>query len=175
MKKFIWVALALALLTVPSHAQTAAGDVSAGYSFFRVQGSGGTNLNGFSTSGAYNANRWLGIVGDLGVYHGSPSGVGLTAITYTFGPRLSYHTSDRFVPFAQALFGGSHISASYGGLSGSTSPFAYAFGGGVELPFGVSGKTALRPEFDYFGLRTNGSTTNSFRISVGIVYHIGGR
>jgi hypothetical protein len=176
MRKFIWVAFALSVLAVSSQAQQIpAADVSAGYSYFRVGGSGGANLNGFSTSAAYNANDWFGVVGDLGVYLGSPSGVGVTALTYTFGPRFSIRKSDKVVPFAEALFGASHLSASFGGVSGSSNPFTYSFGGGAEVPLGSSHKVALRPEVEYFGLRANGSTGNCVRISVGIVYRIGER
>jgi hypothetical protein len=176
MKKLIWLSFALSLLAVSSPAQQIpAADVSAGYSYFRIGGSGGANLNGFSTSAAYNANDWFGVVGDLGVYHGSPSGVGLTAFTYTFGPRFSIRKSDKVVPFAEALFGASHVSASFGGFSGSSNPFTYSFGGGAEVPLGSSHRVALRPEAEYFGLRANGSTANCVRISVGIVYHIGER
>ena len=173
MKKFIWVAVALSLGAWSSQAQQISrGDVSAGDSFFR---SGGVNLNGFNTTAAYNANDWFGVVGDLGVYHGSPGGVGVTALTYTFGPRFSVHTSDKFVPFAQALVGGSHISASFGGLSGSTNPFTFIVGGGADVALSSSGRVSLRPEFDYVGLRAGGATGNGFRISAAIVYHFGQR
>lgn len=176
MKKFLWVAFVLSFLAVSSQAQQIpAADVSGGYSYFRIGGTGGANLNGFSTSAAYNANEWFGLVGDLGVYHGSPSGVGLTALTYTFGPRFSIRKSDKFVPFAQALVGGSHVSASFGGFSGSSNPFTFSVGGGAEVPLGSSGKVALRPEVDYFGMRSNGSMTNCVRIAIGIVYRIGQR
>ena len=175
MRKLIWMAVAL-FLAVPSYAQqTPLADVSAGYSYFRLGGSGGVNLNGVSGSAGLNANNWLGVVGDLGVYHGSPSGVGVTAVTYTVGPRFSYHMSESrvpIVPFVQALLGGSHLSASYGGIGGSSNPFAYSFGGGAD--FG-GGKIALRPQFDYFGLRSNGVTSNSFRMSIALVFHVGQR
>ena len=173
MRKLIWAAVAL-FLAVPSHAQqTSLADVSAGYSYFRLGGSGGANLNGVSGSAALNANNWFGVVGDLGAYHGSPSGVGLTTVTYTVGPRFSYRAADStipVVPFAQVLLGGSHLSASYGGFGASSNPFAYSFGGGADVG---SGKISLRPQVDYFGLRANGLTTNSIRISVGIVFHVG--
>jgi hypothetical protein len=176
MKKFMWVALALAVAAIPSYAQqTPAGDVSAGHSYFRLGGLGssGVNLNGFNASAAYNANDWFGVVGDLGVYHGSPSGVGVTTTTYTFGPRFSYRQgSSQVVPYAQALFGGSHLSVSGGG---SSNPFAFSFGGGADIGIGTSGKVSLRPEVDYFGLHANGVTGNCVRISVGIVFHIGER
>jgi outer membrane protein with beta-barrel domain len=176
MKKFIWLAVALTAFAVSSQAQeTPAADVSAGYSYFRVGGSGGANLNGFSTSAAYNANNWFGVVGDFGYYAGSPSGVSVNAFSYTFGPRFSIRGSSRFVPFAEALFGASHLSASFGGASGSSNPFTYSFGGGADVALSHSGKVSLRPEVEYFGLRTSGATTNCVRISVGIVYHIGER
>jgi outer membrane immunogenic protein len=172
MKKFIWVAVALSLGALSSQAQQISrGDVSAGYSFIR---SGGVNLNGFATTATYNANDWFGVVGDVGVYHGSPAGVGVTAFTYMFGPRFSVHRSSRVVPFGQALFGGSHISAS-GVFSGSANPFAFSAGGGADVALSSSGRVSLRPEADYFGLRAGGATGNGLRLSVGIVYHFGQR
>lgn len=174
MKKFIWAALALSLLfSIPSRAQdTPVADVSVGYSYFH---SSGVSLNGVNGSGAYYANHWFGIVGDLGVYHGSPSGVGLTALTYTAGPRFSIRTSDRIVPYVQALVGGSHISASVPGFSAAANALAFGGGGGADIALTKSGQVLLRPEVDYFGLRSGGSTGNCVRISVGIVYHIGSR
>lgn len=176
MKKLLWVALACALFALPSHAQTTpAADASVGYSFLRLTGSNGVNLNGVSGSASYNANDWFGLVGDLGVYHGSPSGVGFTATTYTFGPRFTYRHDSQVQPFVQALFGGSHFSASYGGFGGSSNPFAFSIGGGADVPLGGSDRVGLRPQFDYFGFRSNGSTSNSVRISIALVFHIGQR
>ena len=173
MKKFIWVALAVCAFSVSSFAQQGPrADISAGYSFLRVGGTGGANLNGFNSSFTYNANDWFGIAGDIGVYHASPGGVSVTGLTYTFGPRLTYRKSDHFMPFGEALFGASHASATGGGLTASGNQFTYILGGGVELPLG-SHNWALRPEADYVGLRASGATVNCFRISVGIVYHIG--
>jgi hypothetical protein len=177
MKRFMWAVLAFSLLAMTTHGQnTPAADLAGGYSYLHLNGSGGAsgaNLNGFSASVGVNVNNWLGIVGDFGVYHGSPSGVGLTGETFTFGPRISFRQSDKFVPFVQALFGGSHFSASAGGVTASTTPFAFGFGGGVDVGIGGSGKWAVRPQFDYIGMRSNGSTQNSERVSIGLVYHIG--
>lgn len=176
MKKLLWLALACALFALPSHAQTTpAADASAGYSFLRLTGSNGVSLNGVSGSVSYNANDWFGLVGDLGVYHGSPSGIGFTASTYTFGPRFTYRHDSQVQPFVQALFGGSHFSASYGGFGASSNPFAYSFGGGADVPFGGSDRVGLRPQFDYIGFSSNGSTSNSVRISIALVFHIGQR
>ena len=178
MKKFIWVALAVCVFSVSSYAQQGQqgprADISGGYSFLRVGGTNGANLNGFNTSFAYNANAWLGLAGDVGVYHASPGGVSVTAFSYTFGPRFTYRRGDlRFMPFAEALFGASHASASAGGFSGSSNPFTYVLGGGAEIPLGSTHNWAIRPEAEYLGLRANGATANCVRISAGIVYHFG--
>jgi hypothetical protein len=85
----------------------------------------------------------------------------LTGKTYTFGPRFSYHKLDRLVPFAQALFGGSHFSESTGGITGGGTQFTFAIGGGGDIGLGSSRKFALRLEGDYFGICSSGSTTDS--------------
>ena len=173
MKKIMWAAVALTLFAMTSRAQeTPKADVSVGYSYLRITTGGGLNMNGFSGSVAFNATNVIGIVGDFGYYHASPTGGTLNAESYTFGPRFSIRKNEKAVPFVQALFGGSHLSAAAGGLSGSANPFAYSFGGGVD--FALKGdKVGLRPQFDYVGLRSNGTTANSVRIGVGLVFHIG--
>lgn len=172
MRKLICIALLIAATSMVAKAQeTPAADVSAGYSYFRLGGSGGTNQNGVSGSLAYNVNNWLGAVGDFGGYHSSPSGVSLTTYTYMFGPRLSYRTESTVTPFAQALFGGSHLTASAFGTSGSGNAFAFSFGGGAD--FRLTDNLAFRPQFDYVGLHSNGSTENCARISAAIVFRFG--
>ena len=176
MRKFAWMTLVFALAVIPSRAQSAGPvDVSAGYSFLRVGGSNGTNMNGGTGSVGFNANQWFGLVGDFGFYHASPEGVSTSATTYMFGPRFTYRAAGRVMPFGEALFGGSHLSASFGGVTASTNPFAYAFGGGADLPVDSTGKITLRPEVEYLGMRENGATENSVRFSVGLVFHIGQR
>lgn len=180
MKKLMWAALALTLFAATSFAQnTPKGDVAFGYSYLHVNspasGVPSINANGFSGSAAYNINDWLGAVGDFGVYHGSPSGVGVTFESYAFGPRISVRRSDKFTPFMQALFGGAHQnSITVGGVTvPSANAFAFAFGGGTDVGIAKDGKIALRPQFDYVGLHSNGSTTSTERVSVGIVFNFG--
>jgi hypothetical protein len=171
MKKLMWVAIALSLCAMTSQAQDVPkADVSMGYSFLRLSASGAsTNLNGVSGSIGVNATSVLGIVADIGYYHGSPGGVGLNAVSYLFGPRFNFRKSEKVVPFFQALFGAAHSSAS--GVSSNN--FAYGFGGGADLGISHSGKVGLRPQFDYIGIRASGTTINSERLSIGIVFHIG--
>lgn len=179
MKKVVRTALtvfALSLFALGANAQGPKIDISGGYALLHLNGSAGVsglNMNGFSASAAFGANHWLGLVADFGVYHGSQLGIGVTSTTYMFGPRFSIHVRGRFTPYVQGLFGGSHFSASYAGASGSINPFAFGFGGGTDIGIADGGKIAVRPEFDYMGFRANGSTQNSERFSVGVVYNIG--
>lgn len=177
MKKIMWAAVALTLFAMTSRAQnTPKADVGVGYDFLHITSGGGLNMNGFGASVAYNVTDMIGIVGDFGYYHGSVTvlgtSTGVNAESYTFGPRFSIRKYDKATPFVQALFGGSHASASLFGSTASLNPFAFAFGGGVDFPL-KGDKVGLRPEFDYVGLRSNGTTTNSVRIGVGLVFHIG--
>ena len=165
MKKLIFLFLALFVFAIPSRAQSV--DVSVGYSYFRLGGSGGINQNGVSGSLAYNLKSWAGIVGDFGGYHASPGGVSLNTYTYLFGPRLTLRNASKINPFGQALLGGSRITTGSGG--GSNSQFAYSVGGGVDI--GLLPHLAFRPQVDYVGLNTPGSHTNCTRVSAGLVVH----
>jgi opacity protein-like surface antigen len=175
MKKLIWAAIIVLLFATVARAQaTPAAEVAVGYSHFHIIKGLTIGMDGGSGSAAFNANDWFGVVGDLGVYHSEPCCVDLRATTYTFGPRFSYRKSDRIVPFAQALFGGSNFSASFNGGSGSGgNHFTFGLGGGLDIALGRSGRVAMRPQADYFGVRVNSSTISNARLSFQIVYRIG--
>lgn len=167
MKKLILLAVGISLIAIPSHAQSV--DASVSYSYFRLGGSSGVNQNGVSGSLAFN-HLWLGIVGDFGVYHATPSGVSLNTYTFLFGPRLTLRNPTNINPFVEGLVGGSRLSAGYGGTSAASNQFAFAFGGGVDI--GMAPHIALRPQVDYVGLRNSGQTINCTRVSLGIVLHL---
>src|SRR5580704_14852508 len=141
MKRLLLLSLGVLLLAIPSRAQSSA-DASVGYSYFRLGGSGGINQNGISGSVDYKPIPYLGIVGDFGGYHASPGGVSLNTYTFLFGPRIIMHNPTKVTPFVQFLAGGAHLTA--GG--GSTTNFAYSFGGGADV--GVLPHLALRPQLD---------------------------
>ena len=130
-------------------------------------------MTGPSGALAVNANNWLGLVADFGAYFGHV-GPSITGETYTFGPRISFRKpGTRFVPFAHGLFGGSHFSMDTGGISGGGTQFTFGLGAGGDILLGSSRKLALRGQFEYFGIRAVGSTTNKVRFGAGIVYRIG--
>lgn len=147
--------------------ETPAAELSAGYSYFRAGGQDGLNLHGGSVSLAGNVNRWLGVVGDYGLYHTQPSGfAGINFHSFMAGPRFSYRSSSRVTPFAQVLVGGFH------GLS--TTGFAWSVGGGLDVK--VSEHIAIRPvQVEYMMLRAQGDNLNCARVSAGIVFRFGRR
>ena len=73
MKKVLLASVAFLFLAIAVRAQdTAAVEVSAGYSMIEV-GKGYTfMMHGGSASVAFNLNDWLGIVGDFGGYYAHP-------------------------------------------------------------------------------------------------------
>jgi hypothetical protein len=170
MKKAVLLVLATLFSAVAVRAQEAPrADLSVGYSYLREGFSGGANTHGGNVSGAGYLNDWFGVVGDFGVYHLSQSGV--TANTYTFlaGPRLSANRGKSISPFVQALVGGDRLTAGGGSAKG----FAWSTGGGVDLA--LSRRIALRPQFDYMGLRFSNGNVHSARASLSIVFRFGGR
>jgi Outer membrane protein beta-barrel domain len=173
MRKMIWVLAGVFLITGSASAQEAAprAELSAGYSYLRLGGSGGTNQNGGTFSIAGNLNPWVGIVGDFGYYHSSPFGVGLNTKTFLFGPRLTARSIGKVEPFFQVLVGGAHLSAGLNGVSASITPFTVSAGTGIDIK--ASRHVAFRPQIDYIALRSNGGTTNAIRASFGVVFRFG--
>jgi len=78
MKKTKWLAIGILLLSCSAAAQeTPKAEVSAGYSFLRLGGTGGFSQQGGSFSIAGNVAPWFGMAGDFGFYHSKKFGVGL--------------------------------------------------------------------------------------------------
>ena len=174
MKKHLWMALALVLSAPFCYPQDVPrADISAGVSDLFIAKGYTINMVGPSAAFTANANNWLGLIADFGAYFGHiPQS--FNGELYTFGPRFYLRKpGSRFVPFGQALFGGSHFSMSPGGVSGGGTQFAFGLGGGGDIAFHQSGKFALRGQVEYFGIRANGSTTPCSRLSGGIVYRFG--
>ena len=144
-------------------------ELAIGYSTINVVKGDRQTANGANGSIAFNFNRWLAAVGDLGVYSASPS---LTAITYTAGPRFSYRHWSRLTPFAQVLFGGAHASSSASSYTGATNAYGFGAGGGTDFILDRSGRFVLRSQVEYFGFGTIGSMTDTVRVSVGLVLRI---
>lgn len=167
-----------------------------------------TNYSGWNGAIQFNANKWFGIKADIGGNYGTPisassgSGItglpGLSSYSYLFGPVFSAHPSDKFTPYAHALFGVNRTSLhSTDNLSDGTtttslpgvtdSAFAMALGGGID--YNVTKRFALRlGQFDYLytghDLNTIGNNLvgpgtfsgldthqNNFRFATGVVFN----
>lgn len=156
-------------------------------------------LNGGSASIAYNFNRYLGIVADVGALTNSQvrftgaytstvdvNNANVNVITYLFGPRLSFRKYNRITPFVQVLFGGAHANAvtltpcTFScTLLPAESAFAMTAGGGLDVK--VHRHIAIRIiQAEYLMTRfqdyTTGATAtqNDMRLSSGIVFRFGG-
>lgn len=176
MRKSFRVGALLAIfgLALPAMAQDEApkAEVYAGYDYARVNDLGTSfNFNGGSGQLAYNANHWLGIVGDLGGYYTS-NGFHAGIFSYLFGPRISLRGRGKLTPFAQVLFGGAR--------SIDNSPlnaFAMTAGGGIE--YRISEHFSIRPvQAEYWLTKfTDGlnNRQNNFRYSAGIIFRFGRR
>ena len=164
------------------------GEVAGNYTYIRIRpgvsGAGDFDCHGGGGSAAWNANSYLGVVGEFagckvtGLGSGAPS---VTTFTYLFGPRLTYRSHGRFEPFAEALFGGTRLSAGSGGGfgSGSQNAFSFAIGGGAD--YKVTKSVAIRVvQFDYLYTKFDEGPglpqhQNNFRIQAGVVLRFGGR
>ena len=127
----------------------------------------------------YDANRWLGVVGDLSGFRATSSGSGSfagAAFTYLFGPRVNFRRG-KVTPFAQILFGGIRTTDGIARSTGTENNFAMTAGGGID--FKVSKHISVRPvQAEYFltkipdGLNNR---QNNFRFSAGVVFRFGGQ
>jgi len=147
-------------------------DLAISYSHLQVLKGYTISMNGGGGSIACNLTRWFGLAADIGMYHGYPA-QSLTGETFTFGPRFTYRHFDRFQPFAQSFFGGSHFNASSGGITGGGLPLAFDFGFGADLSLRRHPKLGVRLADDFLGTRSGGANTISNRLSVRIVFRFG--
>jgi outer membrane protein OmpA-like peptidoglycan-associated protein len=164
------------------------------------------NANGGSGQFVYNFNRWLGVAMDAGaVNKGVLNGfdVDTTVVNFVAGPRVTFHNRSHFVPFVQALFGGSYATTSTrltalpataalppgfvvppdlpitARLRASHTRFAMLAGGGLDIK--VSRHVAFRPiEVDYYLTRVPSfetgdiSNRNNVRYAAGVNFLLGG-
>lgn len=140
-------------------------------------------MNGASGQIAYNFNKWISAVGDVGYYTMRPTAstatIGLTIhgteISYLLGPRLSYRHWGRITPYAQILIGMVHDTP--GTLADpfkSQFKLGYSAGGGID--YKVKSYLAIRP-IALNVMRTQFAELGSFRqvqtnlrVSAGLVF-----
>jgi opacity protein-like surface antigen len=154
---------------------------------------------GFETSIIGNFRKRFGIKGDFSAHFNNESGSGpITACTpacttvtqnfqlktrvYNFlaGPEFKARNSTRFTPFAHALGGVAHTSATFTTpgptlnllLKKSDNSFAMALGGGLDIR--ASKRVSFRALMDYNPVFVNDSTSGTrdfVRLSLGVLFH----
>jgi hypothetical protein len=165
-------------------------EVAGLFSYINFSPGSQPNFNNYGATGsfAYNANKWLGLVGEIGGYTFSrninllPPGatqeiqntIKGDQWTYLFGPRLNFRRFDHFVPFVEVLFGDARGNPNLTGNAAAQSTFGLALGGGVDVV--LARNIAWRfIEADYFMTNYSGpdlaasARQNNFRIGSGIV------
>lgn len=105
-------------------------------------------MNGGFLSGSAEIKYWLSAAGEITAGHANnigPLGQNLTLTTYTAGPRVNFRRQ-RFVTYAQAMFGAAHGSDSYfpEGNSYSTSANSFAFSTGGGLNYHLNHRFAIQ-------------------------------
>lgn len=134
------------------------------------------NGNGGGGQLEYNANRWLGVGGDLGGYGATSTVNGALvggAFTYLFGPRVNFRHG-KVTPFAQTLFGGIRTTDGIG-QSWPENNFAMTAGGGID--FKVSRHVSVRPiQAEYFMTKIPDGLNNrqdNLRLGAGVALRLG--
>jgi hypothetical protein len=187
-RKIVLVLSSLFLFAGLASAQVPSANVFFGYSYYNTDLSSidRANTNGWEASVEGKVIPFLGLVADFDSHYGSqnfpsqnfPGGcavpVGLASsctfndsfheYNFMFGPRVSVSVG-KFRPFAEALFGGAHVTLD--NSVGSDTSFATAIGGGLD--YRLIKPIAWRFQGDYLQTRFFGATQNNVRISTGIV------
>lgn len=159
MKKLMGVVLFVGLMSCLSIAQeTPRPELFGGYQYTSLDS---WHANGWNGSATLYINHWLGVKGDFSGAYDS----GANFHTYAGGPVVVMRRKP-ITPFAHALFGGAHASASGIGDSG----MVMMFGGGADWETGQ--RLAFRlGQVDWMVTRFNGFTDkNNARISTGVLF-----
>jgi hypothetical protein len=180
MRRIGLLAFVLLLFAGLASAQVPGGNVFFGYSYYNtdLSSAGRANTNGWEASVEGKLVPFLGIVADFDSHYGSQNFVvsclecgfsssvnaNVTAYNFLLGPRVSASVG-KFRPFAEALFGGGHVSVNNG--VGTDFSFATALGGGLD--YKIIKPIAVRLQGDYVRTSFFGGTQDNVRISTGIV------
>ena len=166
-------------------------EIFGGYSYLRTNAvftGEHINLHGASFSGDFYLNHWLGIVGDVGVYHAGniANQFSLTLWSYQAGPRVRLRNDTHFTPYGQFLIGGGHAGGTLytsplgPGLApiGTNNSFLYTAGGGVDYRFtnriGIRIVQAEYLHSEFLNGSVTGHVQNNFRLSTGVIFKFGG-
>jgi hypothetical protein len=138
-------------------------DLFGGYSYERVGGSPGRNLNGVEITAQYKFMDWLGLAADVDGHFGLPSQPDGRTLHVMAGPQISFPA--RISPFLHVLAGIGHVSNN--GISDTS--FAGAIGGGIDMRIApliswriIQGDDIITHHF--------GGVQHNVRVSTGLVF-----
>jgi hypothetical protein len=144
------------------------------------------NYDGVNISAAVNANKWIGIVGDIGGYwdrnFSKPAVMTFPTATYPH-PSFRHHSMYSFLigpkfsvrmgkttTFLHALMGSSRVTP--GEWFPYDNSFTMAFGGGFDLA--LYKNLSIRPvQIDYLAVKEGRPLRDNLRYSVGVVFRLG--
>ena len=171
---------------LPLNAQTPRAEISGGYSFMHDNDRSEDFPAGWAASATGNVNRWIGVAAEVsGNYRTCENcqrgpftsqrflgtDLHLRVLTYMAGPRVAARAFAAVTPFAQVLFGGSHMSGGTQWDGALTTGFTYQPGAGVDI--NVTPRAGVRLQGDYRVIRTSGQDNHESRFLVGIVLRYG--
>jgi hypothetical protein len=171
----------------PLYAQgTPRAELSGGYSFMRDADRGEDFSTGWFGSAVGNINGWIGVATEIGSNSRTcrncqrgpfasatlrGTDLHLRVFTYMAGPRVASHAISAVTPFAQVLFGGSHLSGGVEFDGALNTGATYQPGVGVDL--NVRPKVGIRLQGDYRVIRTQGHDSKESRFLAGVVFRSG--
>jgi hypothetical protein len=178
-----WFVVFLVFGTAPLFAaDTPQFELGGSYAFMRDTSRSDSFPAGWAATATGNVNSWIGVVGEVGGSYRScdncqrgpfasdrfrGTNVHIAIHTYLAGPRVASHANSLLTPFAQILFGGSHMSGGTEWDGALNTGFTYQPGGGVDVR--VARNCAVRLQGDYRVIRTSGRNNTESRFLAGIV------
>lgn len=176
-----WVLHAQAIATGGSYDSIPRLELGANYNWFHANAPPGQcgcfSLNGGSGTVLLNVTPVWGVVADLMVGHATNVDNSLQNITifnYLFGVRYTRRTEKRFIPYAEAMFGGAKEDVNFQ-FTINRNAFGLAAGGGVSTKLkGKFGLTAVQVDYVYTQIpNAQNDRQNNIRIATGVTYGFG--
>jgi outer membrane immunogenic protein len=155
--------------------------IGANYNYFHANAPPGQcgcfSFNGGSGTVVYNITpRWAGVA-DLMLGHANNvnnTGQNITIFNYLFGPRYTYRSKSRFVPYGQVMLGGAKEDVNIV-FDINRNAFGVLAGGGVTTQLKHKfGLTIIEGDWIYTRIpNAVNNRQNDLRIATGITYHFG--
>jgi opacity protein-like surface antigen len=161
-------------------------EIAGTYAYLHDTGRSENFPTGWAVAVTGNVNSWIGVTTEVGgnyadckncqrgpfasqVFRGTDLHIRL--LSYLAGPRIASHAVSAVTPFAQVLFGGSHMSGGTEFDGALNTGFTYQPGAGVDMR--VAPKIGIRLEGDYRVVRTTAHNNKESRVLAGVVYRFG--